>query len=300
MPTPPRRRAPVALLLIVALLLAVGGVAAWWFTSGRWTQVPSVAAQDRISAENAIRDADLEPVAELVRHNDVPANTVIETRPAAGSRVLLQDRVTVVVSIGLPVVPAIAPGTSVPQAEKALADVNLKPRKDDAANVYNAQVPKGTVVRVDPAPGTQLRIDTQVTLVLSKGPPPKPVPDVTGLTRDQALATLTNAGFAPADGGAEFSATLAAGLVVRTSPVAGTVIDASGSNAVSVVVSNSVTVPDLTGQTLTAAQTALASLGLTMSIQLGQSGDSTIVFQSPPAGSLVQSGSAISVFATPL
>ena len=51
------------------------------------------------------------------------------------------------------------------------------------------------VISVDPVAGTKLDVDAPVTLTISKGPSPRPVPRDRGAHRDAASATLEAAGF---------------------------------------------------------------------------------------------------------
>ena len=56
-------------------------------------------------------------------------------------------------------------------------------------------MPPGAVVSADPAPGTEVAIETAVDLVVSGGPTPVPVPDVVNDTEQAARTPLEQAGF---------------------------------------------------------------------------------------------------------
>ena len=207
-----------------------------------------------------------------------------------------------VVSGGRPVVPNVGQGADPKDVEKALGDVQLVAKKDPTKDEYNATVPQGKVIRVDPKPGTALDIGTDVLLVLSKGPEPKPVPDVAGMDHDQAFQTLQAAGLTPVDGPAEFSPDVDGGKVIRTDPPANTMLDSSNTQ-IKVISSNAVTVPDLSQQLVTDAQKALTDLGLTVQVVnvSGQTGNpgSRVYAQSAPPGTRVQPGSQIVLTAFP-
>jgi serine/threonine-protein kinase len=301
-PRPPnRRRLIVVWSIIGALLLAIGGTATWWFTSGRWTSVPTLAGQDRAAAEQALTNADLKPTAVTVRDNQIESGKVIRTDPGAGSRALRGESIKLIVSAGRPTVPDVQPGISLADAERAITTAELTPGHDDGRNEFDDTVPNGKVIRLDPQPGTQLNLGATVTIVLSKGPKPKPIPDVRGRTRDEAFGQLRDAGFEPYDATAEFSPDVDGGHVIRTDPAAGTEVDGNGSKRVGVVVSNAVSMPDLGQHTLTEANGIVAGLGLQLELAPLSSANPNgrVIAQSVPPGSRVQGGTKVQVIVFP-
>ncbi|MCW0213258.1 MAG: Stk1 family PASTA domain-containing Ser/Thr kinase [Pseudonocardia sp.] len=195
-----RRRSRRVFAVWIAIVLVLGlvvGSAAWWLGSGRWTAMPSVIGLDRGAAERVLAQADLVVSVTEEHRDDVAANLVAGTTPAVASRLLRGSPVTLTVSSGRPVVPAVAPGATVAAAEQALRDAELTPVRSTAAAEFSETVPEGAVVRTDPAAGAALPIGGAVTLVLSKGVAPPPevrVPDVTGQRLDDARSALADAG----------------------------------------------------------------------------------------------------------
>ncbi|MGX7826873.1 PASTA domain-containing protein [Actinokineospora sp. 24-640] len=296
-PPPSRTRRYVLLGIAGVLVLALIGTLAWWFTSGRYTAVPDLTGREVASAEAAVREAGLAPSVTRVRDNEIPQGVVISSDPAATAELLRGDEVVLVVSSGRPVVPDVRPGTDPVAAEAAIRANDLQPQRDDAANVHDEQVPEGMVVRLEPPAGTAQDIGQRVVIVLSRGPAPKPVPDVRGQTRDEAFATLTNAGFQPVDGPQEFAADIEGGRVIRTDPAANTQVDSKAGKQVTVIVSSAVTVPDLTGKTVPEAQALLAEKGLTLELQPFSNGNGRVINQGPAPGSRVEPGGKVAVFA---
>ncbi|MQA09319.1 MAG: Stk1 family PASTA domain-containing Ser/Thr kinase [Pseudonocardiaceae bacterium] len=312
MPTPPhglpqpppdqqpadRRRKIVLWSLLGALLLGLIGAGTWWFVDGRYVSVPEVTGFDQAKAEQTVRDAGLTPKMTRARHNSVKAGTVIRSDPASGQSALRGDEISVVVSMGKPTVPDISPGTSLRAANSALRDTQLRPVTNNQANAFDEQVPKGAVLGTDPGAGTELNVGTRVTVILSKGPPPKPVPQVAGMSQQEAFQAIRNAGMRPYVAGEEFSADVDGLRVVRTDPAADTV--PSGDKRVGVFLSTAVTVPDLTGQTVADAQRALRDLKLTAEVRsFLPRPESRIVQQKPPPGSRVEPGSTVILGAFP-
>ncbi len=84
-------------------------------------------------------------------------------------------------------------GTSATDATSTLTDLGLKVKTTED---FSDSVTKGDVISVGPRPGGgDWRPGDTVTLVVSKGPQPFPIPDVSGKTRDQAARTLESQGF---------------------------------------------------------------------------------------------------------
>jgi serine/threonine-protein kinase len=288
------RRTMLIWVVVVLVLAAVLGVAAWWFGSGRWTAVPRIGGLDPTSAERVLQESDLTGAITQEHSDTVPAGQVVSTTPGIGQRALRGSTITVVISEGKPIVPDVTPGASPDAVEQAVKAAQLSPRLDPNQNAYSPTVPKGAVVGLNPRPGTQLNIGSPVVVVVSKGPPPNPVPNVVGQPHDQAFAALQQAGFQPFDEPGAFDPNTAGGTVLKTDPAAG----ATGvpGNKVGVVVSNAVTVPQLTGQASAQAQQALLLLGLQVQVQaLANDPNGQVFVQSPNAGTLVAPGSTVTI-----
>jgi serine/threonine protein kinase/beta-lactam-binding protein with PASTA domain len=297
-----RSRRVFAIWISVILLLAVLiGVSAWWLGSGRWTAIPQVTGLDTTTAEHSITTADLSVVVKQTHDNTIPAGRVINTDPTEGSRQLRGSSVTLLVSEGRPVVPDVTAGANLNTVEQAIKADQLTPRLDPNADTYSDSVPQGAVISLSPAPGSQVTVNAQITIVVSKGPAPKPIPNVVGQPHDQAFAALTSAGFQPFDEPEQFSQTVAGGLVISTTPAAGTVVDPGGSKRVGVVVSNAVTVPTLVGEQAGQAVSQLQQLGLQAQVQslVGNDQNGTVFQQSVPANTLVQAGTQITLAVFP-
>lgn len=60
---------------------------------------------------------------------------------------------------------------------------------------HSESVPEGQVIALEPAPGGVLPVDSEVVIVISDGPAPRPVPDVLELAVTEATQILEDAGF---------------------------------------------------------------------------------------------------------
>lgn len=116
------------------------------------------------------------------------------------------------------------------------------------------------------------------------------VPDVSGLSATAAQGQLADVGLASVTQ-ETYSGQVAAGTVAKQEPVAGDKA-AKGSDVTIWVSAGAATVavPDLTGQSVTQADTVLSAAGLNISSVAGSSssvGQGQIYTQAPPAGTQV-------------
>nr|WP_309142031.1 PASTA domain-containing protein [Actinosynnema pretiosum] len=278
---------------VVAAVLA--GVIGWWMAAGRYADVPELVGKQESELSALMGDASLKFVTAMEASDTVPKGEVLRTEPAAGTELMRGDLVRITVSLGRPVVPQLKSNLDVAVAQQELKLVGLEGEVNEAENAYSATVPVGKVVTLKPEPGTQVPIGTKITIVLSKGPEPKPVPDVVGKSKADAFAELTAAGFEPVEGKAEFAQGVEEGKVIRITPAAGTNVP-EGDKKVTVVVSGgAVTVPEVKGKRVKDARKDLEKLGLEVEVQFNGSDRARVFSQSPDAGTKVEKGSRVTL-----
>jgi serine/threonine-protein kinase len=83
---------------------------------------------------------------------------------------------------------------------KTLAQARAEVRDEDfkvgvAGENYDENVPQGQILQQDPKPGGKLKEGKTVAVTVSKGPQPRGVPDLNGLTQDAAEQKLAGSGF---------------------------------------------------------------------------------------------------------
>ncbi len=110
-------------------------------------------------------------------------------------------------------------GKTLEEAEALLAQNSLIANPPTEA--YDETIPAGSVISTDPVAGTEQRRNTAIDLVVSKGPQPIDVPDVTNQTLDKATKALTNAGLTPSATGEAYSDSVPVGSVVSQNPAGG-------------------------------------------------------------------------------
>ncbi|WP_367130949.1 PASTA domain-containing protein [Saccharothrix sp. HUAS TT1] len=290
------KRQFITWISIVAVAAVLIGIAGWWLVVGRVTTVPELVGKELTTATALLDEASLKHTQQTENSDTVPTGQVISSDPPAGTKGNRGDLVRLVVSAGKPVVPQVNPGVEVAAAEGEIASVGLKSQLNPADDAFSDRVPKGKVVTLKPAPGTQVPIGSVVTIVLSKGSEPKPVPSVTGKSKDEAFAELSAAGFEPVEGKAEFSESVDGGKVVRTDPAAGSNVPA-GSRKVTVVLSNAVTVPQVEGKSVKEAKKTLEEAGLKVDVQFNDRDRARVVNQSVRGGQRVPKDTKVTIIA---
>lgn len=215
--------------IIAALVPALGG-GVWWYLAagpGAYTSVPEdLLAATLAEAEVALGDAGLDVTTVEVFHETAAAGEVISAEPLEGEQIRKGGLVTLTVSRGpdLRAVFVEGVGQGLAGTEAALEVAGLVPRTE---HQYSDTVPAGTVISMTLADGTPVakgdRVPrgTEVVLMCSDGPEPVTIPTVVGLTRDQAVAALTDAGLKFTESQA-YHPDIPAGIVKVQDPAGGT------------------------------------------------------------------------------
>jgi serine/threonine-protein kinase len=295
-----RRRAPgavrwISYAVIVAILLALigGGIAiAAVSTQAGTVAAPSLVGLTQTKATDAVSATGLS-LKIVTRTADDPADIVIAQDPAPGTFVSDGGTVTLVVSRGPP--PVAIPDVSTQSPADAQATLEAQGFVVQVKRQYDENVPADAVIGTDPPSGAKLARDSTLSLLVSDGPAPVPVPDVSKKSYDQAAAQLSAAGFTPSRDDV-FSDTVAKDQVIGTDPPAG-----QGANRGATVVVHvskgpeMVTVPDLVGKALEAAQAQLQAAGFEVDTQSYLPGR-LVRAQSPAAGTSVNKGTKVTLF----
>jgi serine/threonine-protein kinase len=188
----------------IGVVLALLGVVIWSQVDGLETaanndrlpylEVPSVtgldgaAAQKKLEDQSFVVDVHLQPNEDASR----PKGYTFGQDPSPGTKVEQGGVVTITVSSGPAglAVPDVA-GQQLGDAQQLLAANGLR---STSVQVSDEKVPAGEVISVDPDPGTQVPVNSQVTLTVSSGPKLRTVPDVMGKDVTQALVAIGRAG----------------------------------------------------------------------------------------------------------
>ncbi|MHA2787598.1 Stk1 family PASTA domain-containing Ser/Thr kinase [Corynebacterium sp. S7] len=157
------------------------------------------------------------------------------------------------------------------EAQTMLIDLGFEV---DVTHEANSDVQENHVIRTNPSAGSQLQSGTKITMTVSSGTEVVSVPDLTGMSAQQASQVLSDAGLTLDQNVEEENSTsVARGQIMRQTPTARTELPVGAS--VSVVVSlgpvptttsptetPKVRIPSLVGMSSSSAEATLKSLGL--------------------------------------
>jgi serine/threonine-protein kinase len=168
-----------------------------------------------------------------------------------------------------------------------------------ASQEPSTSVTSGLVIKQSPPLGARVSKGTRVSIVVSSGPGSAALPAVEGLTVAEALHNLRAAGFKPTTK-SQPSATIALGHVIGTDPPTGT--ETQLGSAVLVLVSSGpalLRVPDVVGESQTAAEGSLVNAGLAVgpitTVSSTSQSPGSVLSQSPSAGASAPAGSPVSL-----
>ncbi|MCD0481660.1 Stk1 family PASTA domain-containing Ser/Thr kinase [Streptacidiphilus sp. ASG 303] len=296
LPAPARRsrRGPVTVAVLTALVVVVG-LATWLLSGALYATTPSVLGMDRQAAAARLQSAGLSASFTEAFSETVPRGQVVESDPGPGARARKDHPVTVVLSRGPEriAVPTVA-GRAVDEARRRLTDAGLSP--GTVSEDFSDSIPQGSVIRTDPAAGRELARETPVSLVVSKGPAPLPVPQVVGVPVDEAQAQLTDEGFTVRISPDQvFSDTVEAGSVASQDPD-----DRAGPGAtVTLTVSKGpqvFPVPDVRGRSEADATATLRAAGFQVrALRLNPFGTPVVRNQNPGGGDQQPKGATITI-----
>jgi eukaryotic-like serine/threonine-protein kinase len=295
-----KRRSGLKLVLGLVLALAAiaaGGWAAWTYLIPHEAEIPTVVGLHRDEAQDRLEDAGFAVRFGVGQHSmRVAEGRVIRVHPEEGTLLEQGEQVTLVVSLGPPPVdvPKLV-GEAFDQARDLLRRAKLK--VGDVDHAYNESFDDGRVIRQSVRGGSQAPQGSEVDLVVSRGPAPRPVPEVGGLAEDRATERLQDAGFLVSSAG-EYSRKIAEGRVISQSPRPGSELQPG--STVSIVVSlgpPEFPMPNVVGMARDAAVAELRALGLLVDVAIvpGKDG-SRVVFQEPAAGTVVEVGDTVSIY----
>ena len=184
-------------------------------------------------------------------------------------------------------------GVSTATAQADLRDAGLTPGA--ATTVLDNDVAKGLVIKTIPSNGSRIARGGQVALVVSAGPHMIGMPQVTGLKLTDAQAAIKHVGLVPGKVKMVTSATIPAGIVLSTSPGAGT--SWPQPKPVTIVLSAGPPVPNFVGQQKTVAEQWTSANGVQLN-EVPTASDQpadTVIKQSAPPGSAFTAGQVITV-----
>jgi beta-lactam-binding protein with PASTA domain len=304
------RRGLIAVVAAVVVVAALGLAA--WLAFGRTAshEVPRLAGIELGEARNLVSEFGWTITIVEEASDDVPVGVVVRSDPAEGADLDEGGTLTLVVSTGPALVelPELT-GITIEEASTLLSERGLVLQLGDQP--YDDLFPIGTVISwtIADQPGLvaggTVLPGTTVLVIVSAGPAPRVVPDLTGVPLADASAAITELGLVVVQGADEFSSDVAVGAVMRQDPAPGTEV-ARGAT-VTIIVSKGpdlVAIPALADLNLQQVTAVLNGAGLALGQVKGDPAGVTVLAevdgQALAAGVLLPRGTAIDVtFAVP-
>ena len=195
-----KRRTAIIMTLVVIALLLIGG-SVWALSRSAATpeavSVPNVVGLSQADAKSQIEAAGLEwelnP--EKVASDTVDKDAVASTDPAGGAQAEKGSTVRVTISSGPDSVtlPDNLVGMSPDDARQAVEALGLK-WEVNSSKVASDTVAEGKVAQTNPSPGSKVKAGQTITAYLSSGSDQVEVPDLVGMSQDQARSALKAVG----------------------------------------------------------------------------------------------------------
>jgi len=192
--------------------------------------------------------------------------------------------------------PELVDNLTVDQARQALQDVGLSNIKEEA--METADVAPGFVVKQDPSAGAKVAKDAKVTLWVAKPPGAVTVavPNVVSLPIQSARQKLTDAGLKVKENPPVATLDVKAGHVKSQSPEATSPPVAPDTEVTLTVAGDSVKVPNVKGDSLSAAIAKMTAAKLLVKVTGDQDKlNQGVVSTSPPEGQPVLVGSEVTI-----
>jgi len=300
----PRRGTTAWIVALLAIFLIGAAAAGYIMSAHPFSSAPQVAVANYVNlpdaqAQKKIVNAGLAYKATRQTSDTVPPNRIISQNPAPGTQIAKGAAVQLVISTGPPTLGLRdVVGYALDDAQKDLIGDKLSVvivQKYDTA-------PKDRVIDEKPKPGSKVRQNAKVTLVVSRGMPPIKMPSLAGMTLDRARAIASRDGFTINISEKAPIPNMAPNVIASQDIPAGTQIPADHSVTMNVVVSTGgglSTVPNLIGSDLVSAQQQIRSAGFTASVtytvEPGSPNNGQVISEGPSQGTPAQRGSTIQI-----
>nr|WP_020499440.1 Stk1 family PASTA domain-containing Ser/Thr kinase [Sciscionella marina] len=312
-----RRRKAWKRVGIVALCLIVLAGAAWLTTyllggdDGNKVAVPNLVGQKQEAAVRQLSEKNMQYTLSDVfceaQPNGAPGpcgpdqiGSVVNTDPAAGAKI---DPISTKIKVGIgrapreEQVPQVK-GASPDQARQKLNGTGFQVADQTQEREVDDDSLAGKVVATDPKAGSDLTRGSKVTLIIGKPTEKVSLSDFTGQQYDLAASNLRNMGLNPSR--QDLDSDQPEGTVIGQSPRSGQVPKGT-TVTLKVSKGNQFTMPDLTGQTQSEAQSTLAgkqwqgSFNVVGKPVTDQNQDGKIQQSNPSAGAKASTSDTITI-----
>ncbi len=279
-------------------LALIVGVIGWYLLLGPGSKIsiPSVVGLSITEAKSTLAAIGLTAkVKEEIFSEDIEEGKVITSQPSGGGRIDSGGTVFLQLSKGKErySIPTLQGLTKKVATQQILANNLLL---GEIVKEFSSDIPKGYVLRSSPLPGERVKRDSSISLVISKGFEQVDAPSFINQNGEEALNTLSDAGFNVTTKYA-YDENVLAGLVISQKPSGGKPLD-KGSKITLTLSKGSeyVYVPNVYSLTTEKAKKLLEDLNLKVVVkQIGTKTVKTVTNIAPKIGSKVKRGSTVTI-----
>ncbi|MBQ5563413.1 MAG: PASTA domain-containing protein, partial [Clostridia bacterium] len=229
-------------------------------------------------------------------NKDYDRDVTISQSPAADTKIKNTQAIEITASLGNEMVKV--PNVELRSEAKAKVQLSGRGLESNVRYESNEMILEGLVISREPKKDTNVYPESTVELVVSTGAAPVDMPNVVGMQEDEANETLVNSGFSVTLD-YKHSESEPEGQVISQSVSAGSKVK-RGDEIIITVATNSSTieVPNLIGQTKSAAEKEIKNKGLTSNLNYiseNNRSDGVVVSQIPAPGINVKPKSVVTI-----
>jgi serine/threonine-protein kinase len=285
--TPRGRAAVAAAIVALGLVAAIGG---WWFGVGRYTVAPELVNLTKANAEAAAERAGFTVAYGKPRYDEQTQKDVVLLQdPPGRGRIVKGSTITLVLSLGperYPVPDVVGKALDLAGSQLKAARLAVKRGPDR----YDDNLPKGTVIAIDPKVGELVKPGSTVTITVSKGKAPISVPRVIGKNINEARAELEGLGLRVLE--EQKDSEKPAGEVIEQTPAEGSGVEKDAEVRLQVSKGPpAVVVPRVIDLPCQQAKQVLEGAQFRVTINFNPNG--TVRFQNPGENSQVPAGTEV-------
>lgn len=182
---------------VLIILLGVGGCKLMGMgSSTKEVTVPNLVGMNVDEAKTKLESMNLVLVEAGTEESDEPEGTILKSNVEAGTKVKENSEIRVIISGGATKIkmPDLVED-DLDTAKTILKSYGLK--ISSSTEDYSDDIPKGKIIRQTPEKDTDVDEDTEITVVISKGPKIRKntVPSVIGMSEEEAKNKIISSGF---------------------------------------------------------------------------------------------------------
>jgi serine/threonine-protein kinase len=290
-----RRRWPWVMLAALLITGAATGAWGYWYTSVREVThaVPELVGQNEADVAPLLADGEWTVDRAETREDGTVPGQILAQDPAAGTQLKEGDVLRITVSLGPPLVPLPPDVVGKPVSDATAQLQSAGFTVGEVTGQFDEEVAADVVLAYGPDLFPEMPKGSAIPLVISAGPAPRTIPDLSGNTVDQARQKLEALQLKVAIQ-EEPTDSVPEGSLLGPVPDSGTQVARGSTVTLRVAVPVTVPVPDVRGRTAANAAEVLQGAGLRVSGTQGSPAN-PVRGTDPSAGTVVRHGTAVTI-----